>query len=170
MITGLRAMAISIVVVSAVAACGTSGSTVSAAPASVPSVIGSTPAITASLAPSSGPKTSQTDTDWGRIWDALPSRFPSIPGATPDESAAGGAASAVFVVQGLDAKGITTALQTALERGGYTTVGSPEPLEDGSVVLDMTGPPSGCMLQATAIPSGGLTTVRILYGAACPFG
>ena len=61
-------------------------------------------------------------------------------------------------------------LQTELQKAGYTAVGSSEPLEDGSVVLDMTGSPKGCALQVTAKPTGGLTTVTILYGAACPLG
>jgi hypothetical protein len=34
----------------------------------------------------------------------------------------------------------------------------------------MTGSPDGCAVQVTASPTGGLTTVRILYGAGCPLG
>jgi hypothetical protein len=138
--------------------------TISNAP---PSVAGSIPNPTA---PSSGPKTSQTDTDWGRIWDGLPSGFPTYPGATPDEEATGGPASAALVVEGTGPPDIATFLRTELQKRGYTMVGSTEPLEDGSVVLDMTGSPDGCMLQATMKPTGGLTTVTILYGTDCLFG
>src|SRR4029077_11419643 len=156
-----------IVIVFVLAACGPGG-------AATPSVTAGTAVATAIVSPtsvpSSGPKVSQSDTDWGRIWDGLPSGFPSIPGSTPDENAAGGPASAVFVVQDGDAKVITSALQTALKSAGYTTVGSMDPLEDGSVVLEMTGSPDGCAVQATATPTGGLTTVRVLYGAGCPLG
>ncbi|MFL5716931.1 MAG: hypothetical protein ACJ77V_05055 [Chloroflexota bacterium] len=123
-----------------------------------------------SSVPGSGSNVGQTDTDWGRIWDRLPAGFPTIPGATPDEEAAGGPASAVLVVEGTDAETVATSLQTSLQAAGYTAVGSLEPLEDGSVVLDMTGRPKGCILQATATPTGGVTTIRILYGAACPNG
>ncbi|MFL5673504.1 MAG: hypothetical protein ACJ779_00720 [Chloroflexota bacterium] len=155
----------SIVIALVLAGCGSSGASTSspAAAASAQSTAAATPAR------SNGPKPSQTDTDWGRIWDELPASFPRIPAATPEEQASGGATSGVLVVEGVDAKGAATALQTALQKAGYTTVGSLDPLEDGSVVLDMTGPPAGCMVQATATPTGAVTTVRILYGAECPF-
>ena len=55
----------------------------------------------------------------------------------------------MFVVEGHDAKEIAPFLQTALEKAGYTAIGSSDPLEDGSVVLDMTGTPDGCVLQVT---------------------
>ena len=167
MSASLRALGPSIVLVFVLAACASGGATT---PSVTAGTANATPIVTSSSAPSSGAKVSQSDTDWGRIWDGLPSGFPSIPGATPDENAAGGPASAVFVVQDADAKMITTSLQTALKSAGYTTVGSMDPLEDGSVVLQMTGSPAGCAVQVTATPTGGLTTVRILYGADCPYG
>ena len=167
MSASLRALGLSIVFVFALAACGPGGAVT---PSVTAGTAVATPIVTPSSAPSSGPKMSQSDTDWGRIWDGLPGGFPSIPGATPDENAAGSPASAVLVVQGGDAKGIATSLQTALKSAGYTTVGSMDPLEDGSVVLEMTGSPDGCAVQVTLTPTGGLTTVRILYGAGCPFG
>ena len=165
----LRIFGLCIVLLGVLVACGTDDATVSATPATIPSVTGSIPDSTGGPAPSSGPKTSQTDTDWGRIWDGLPSGFPAIPDATPDETAAGGAASAVLVIEGADAAGVITFLQTQLQKAGYTTVGSAEPLEDGSVVLEMSAQPAGCKLKVTATPTGGITTVRILYGAVCPF-
>ena len=60
----------------------------------------------------------------------------------------------MFVVEGVDAKAVATVLQTQLQKAGYTTIGSLDPLEDGSVVLEMTGTPEGCMVQATATPTG----------------
>ena len=111
-----------------------------------------------------------TETDWGTIWDTLPRAFPTPPGSTPAEETATGPASANLVVEGSDAKGVATAVQLALGATGYKTNGLQGPLEDGSVVLDMTGSPKGCALQVTAKPTGGLTTVTILYGAACPLG
>jgi hypothetical protein len=110
----------------------------------------------------------QTDTEWGRIWDTLPSGFPTYPGSTPGEETATGPASANLVVDGIDSKGIATLLQTLLTQAGYTTNGLSGPLEDGGYVLDMTGSPPGCKIQVTASPTGSLTTITILYGAACP--
>lgn len=121
-----------------------------------------------SVAPSGGAAAGQTDTEWGRIWDTLPSGFPTYPGSTPAEETATGPASADLAVDGIDAKGIATLLQTLLERAGYETVGLSGPLEDGSYVLDMTGSATGCKVRVSAAPTGGLTTVTILYGAACP--
>jgi hypothetical protein len=165
---------LSIAVILLLAACTSGGST--EPPVATPSAEASTAASTStapSLAPSSNPGGSpdvtQTDTDWGRIWDGLPSGFPTYPGATPDDAASGGPASAVLVVEGLDAQGVATFLQTLLVKAGFTTEGLTGPLEDGSYVLDMTGPPVGCVLQVATKPTGGLTTVTILYGAACPF-
>jgi hypothetical protein len=112
----------------------------------------------------------QTDTEWGRIWDAVPDGFPRYAGSTAGDEGATGPASAIVLVQTADAKGIATFFQTALQDAGYTTDGLSGPLEDGGYFLDMTGPTAGCKLQVTAAPTGGLTTVTILYGAACPFG
>jgi hypothetical protein len=115
-----------------------------------------------------GAQAGQTDTDWGRIWDSLPKGFPAYPGSTSGEEATTGPASAVIAVQTADAKGIVTFFQTALQNAGYVADGLSGPLEDGSYVLDMTGAPAGCELQVRAAPTGGLTTVTILYGASCP--
>ncbi len=163
-------LVLSIALVVALAGCGSSsgsGAPTAAATKPPPSVTGP---ISDPSAPSSGPKTLQTDTAWGRIWDGLPSGFPTYPGATTDEEASGGPASAVFVVEGKGAKDVAAFLHAELQKAGYTSVGSSEPLEDGSVVLDMTGSPNGCMLQVTVAPTGGLTSITVLYGATCPIG
>jgi len=160
--------AITVVVV--VVACGAgSSSPPTTSPASTRPSLGAASESPSSV-PASGSSVSQTDTDWGRIWDTLPGGFPTYPGATPDEDAGGGPASAVFVVEGVDVKDAVASLQGSLQKAGYATVGSLEPLEDGSVILDMTGQPPGCMLQVTATPTGGLTRMTILYGAGCPHG
>ena len=156
------------------AACGSSAGSIAPSTATPP--VASTPpassgsSVPASAAASAGSTTSQTDTDWGRIWDSLPTGFPTIPGSTPSEEAAAGPASAVLVVNGGSAKAIATALQTQLTTAGYTTVALGGPLEDGTYTLDMAGQPAGCMLQVRAGPLGGVTTVTILYGATCPHG
>jgi hypothetical protein len=150
------------------AACGSSASSTApsaarsptAAPSVLPSPTGSAPA----------PAAGQTDTEWGRIWDTLPGNFPVYPGSTQGDETATGPASANLVVDGLDAKGIVIVFQTLLKQAGYQTVGLQGPLEDGSYVLDMTGPTAGCRIQVGAAPTGSLTILTILYGAACPHG
>lgn len=157
------------------AACS-SAATSSPTPPSASSagVTASPTATAASTTPAASPAaakasstTSQSDTDWGRIWDSLPKDFPAIAGSTPDDAAAG-PASAVLVVQGDVAKTVATSLQTKLAAAGYTATGLGGPLEDGTYTLDMTGAATDCMLQVTATPTGGVTTITILYGAACP--
>jgi len=110
----------------------------------------------------------QTDTPWGRIWDSLPAGFPTYPGSTPAEEAATGPASAVLAVQGPDAGTIAGWMQSKLEQATYSTEALSGPLEDGSYVLDSTGPEPGCRVQVSIAPLGGLTTVTVLYGASCP--
>ena len=162
--TSRPVFALLIGLVLALAACSSAG-TSSPTPPSV-----SSPAAAASSArpaAGGGSATSQTNTDWGRIWDSLPKDFPAIAGSTPDDAAAG-PASAVLVVQGDVAKTVATSLQTELGAAGYTTTALGGPLEDGTYTLDMTGASTDCMLQVAATPTGGLTTITILYGAGCP--
>ena len=162
--TSRPVFALLIGLVLALAACSSAG-TSSPTPPSV-----SSPAAAASSAgpaAGGGSATSQTNTDWGRIWDSLPKDFPAIAGSTPDDAAAG-PASAVLIVQGDVAKTVATSLQTQLGAAGYTTTALGGPLEDGTYTLDMTGASTDCMLQVAATPTGGLTTITILYGAGCP--
>lgn len=146
----------------ALAACGAGPST--GAPSSAASATSAAPSIVASASASSA---GQTDTTWGRIWDTLPSGFPTIVGAKPVESA-NGAASATLAVDGVSAKSIATSMQSALVAAGFRMEGLSGPLEDGAYVLDTIGPPAGCKVQVTASPLGSMATVTIMYGAACP--
>jgi hypothetical protein len=155
-----------------VAACGSAASSASpagsggasSATSGPPVASAGEPFVSASLAPQGG----QTDTDWGRIWDTLPSGFPTVNGATPGDETATGPATANLVVDGVDAKGITNQLETLLKQAGYTTAALSGPLENGGYVLEMNGSGAGCQLQVTAAPTGSLTTLTILYGAGCP--
>ena len=156
---------LSVVAAIALAACSSAGSSASPSPSSPPRA-----AVTPTAAAGSQGTASQSDTDWGRIWDSLPSGFPTIAGSTPSEEAATGPASATFTVNGNAAKTIATTLQTQLMAAGYTTVALGGPLEDGTYTLDMSGQPAGCILQVKAAPLGSVTTVTILYGATCPHG
>ena len=164
-------LGLSLVAAIAVAACGSTGATTS--PSSSATALASAAPATASAVPSAtagaASVAGQTDTAWGRIWDTLPGGFPAIPGSSPTE-AADGPASATLVVQGDAAKAITTSMQTALAAAGFRTEGLSGPLEDGSYVLDTAGAPAGCVVQVTAKPLGGVTTVTIMYGAVCQHG
>jgi hypothetical protein len=167
-----RAIGLGLAAIFALAACSTatssSPSPSASAASTVPSPAGTSSAPT--VGPSGGSAAGQTDTAWGRIWDTLPSDFPKITGSTPSEEASTGPASATLVVNGDTAKAIATSMQARLEAAGFTTVGLSGPLEDGSYVLDSTGGTAGCKVQVTAKPLGSVTTVTILYGAACPHG
>jgi hypothetical protein len=149
------------------AACGSTassnpaGSVVQPAPSSAGASAASPAQIGAAAA-------GQTDTEWGRIWDTLPSDFPEIPGARPSEEATTGPASATLVLEGNVARLAATALVDLLAKNGLPTAGLGTPLEDGGYTLDATGSAPGCKVQATVKPMGGETFVTILYGAACP--
>ncbi|MBA3234909.1 MAG: hypothetical protein H0T59_02810, partial [Chloroflexi bacterium] len=130
-----------LVVALVLGACGSS--TITASP-STSAPAPATPAATDTLAPPSAEPsatstTTQTDTDWGRIWDSLPTGFPTILGATPSEEASDGPASDVLVVQGSAGKAIATFTQQALEGAGFTTEELNGPFEDGSFILDSAG-------------------------------
>jgi hypothetical protein len=150
-----------------VAACGSTASSNPAGSAVQPTA--STAGSSATPPAQSGAAAaSQTDTEWGRIWDTLPSNFPEIPGARASEEAATGPASATLVLEGNVAQLVATSLVDLFTKNGFPIAGAGTPLEDGSYTLDATGSAPGCKIQATVKPMGGETFVTILYGAACP--
>lgn len=149
-----------------IAACTTSGETASNAASPT---AGPVTAATSSAAEASGTLTiGQTDTEWGRIWDALPDGFPKIPGSTPSDETATGPASATLTVDGNVAKAVAMTTESNLKAAGYRTDALSGPLEDGTYTLEMTGSAAGCRIMVTAKPTGSLTTVTVLYGAVCP--
>jgi hypothetical protein len=116
-----------------------------------------------------GAAVTQTDTDWGRLWDGLPSGFPVFPGAIASEEAgAGDPVSAVFTAPGVDPAEIAQWLQAELEVATYSTEALSGPLEDGSFVLDSVGE-GECRIESVVTPTGDMTQVTVRYGAACPF-
>lgn len=123
--------------------------------------------VTGTDAPSPAPGGGQTDTEWGRIWDAVPAGFPRYPGSTVADDAAPEPASLRTVVPDGDPGAIAEWMQSALETATYSTEGLSGPFEDGSVVLDSVGD-GECRIQTVIAPLGGMTFVTVLYGAACP--
>ncbi len=160
-----------VVAVIAVAGCNASSATPSgsAAPLATASPsateLAVTPTPTASSSSPAASTVTQTVTEWGRIWDALPPSFPIYPGATVTTEI-GAPASAQFVVP-TDVATATAWTKSALDATGLRTTLS-GPLEDGSMTLDSVGP-GGCAAMTTIARTGGVTTVTVLYGAACPF-
>jgi hypothetical protein len=139
-------------------------SSVTEAPASAPSAA---PSATASDVVGGAPLAGQTDTDWGRIWDELPEAFPIYPGATPADDASTERVSGTFALEDAEARAVATWMQTELERAAYRTEALNGPFEDGSYVLELIGA-SDCRIEVAAGPLGGLVTVSVRYGAACP--
>jgi len=118
-------------------------------------------------ASSSAPEAGQTDTEWGRIWDAVPAEFPRFPGATPADDATGDPASARFAVVGGDPLAIAEWMQDALETATFSTEAMNGPAEDGGYVIDSVGD-GGCRIETRIAPLGDRTFVTVLYGAGCP--
>jgi len=138
-----------------------------ASPSSTVSPSGPTPIATDPDATPDGSTPSQTDTEWGRIWDALPEGFPEYPGADPTETGEG-PASAILDVGDVEPAAVVGHYVPALEFLGYHTLARSDPREDGSIEVEWAGETT-CRIRVTATPRGGTTTVEILYGSDCPF-
>lgn len=126
-----------------------------------------TPALTAAPSATAAPSMpSQTATEWGPIWDALPPQFP-IPAQAqpvdPDE-----AVSAAFDMRE-PADVVATRLQATLEGERLSTESMSGPLEDGSFVIESVDPSNGCRVQTIIAPLGDRTRLVFRYGADCPF-
>ena len=154
--------------VALVACSPTTPTPATAGPSSASSTTPSTEASNPSGGASATPPAGQTNTDWGRIWDTVPAGFPIYPGATPAEEAATGAVSATFALGGADPKTVATWMQAELERATYRTEALNGPREDGSFVLESIGAAPDCRVEVAVAPLGGLVTVTVRYGAACP--
>ena len=158
----------------AVAACGSSGASsqlgspgATDEPAAPSATLPDQPSD-ASPTSAASSTVSQTDTAWGRIWDALPAGFPRYPGAAPADDASAAPSSGRYAVAGGNPEEIAAWLQAAMEAAMFSTDVS-GPLEDGSFALDSVGD-GGCRIQTTIAPLGGMTFVTVLYGADCPGG
>jgi hypothetical protein len=108
-----------------------------------------------------------TDTQVGRIWDALPKGFPRIADAIVIDNFPSPASGAFAV--GTTVENAVATMRTGLTGLGYNVdVGSP--LEDGSVVLDAGGGENPeCRIEVQFTPQSGTTRMVVLYGSECPF-
>lgn len=113
------------------------------------------------------PAVSQSDTEWGRIWDTVPAGFPRFPGSTIADDATPEPVSARYAVPGGDAQAIVTWMQDALESATLSTAGLNGPFEDGGFVIDSVGE-GDCRVQTMISPEGDTTFISVLYGAGCP--
>jgi len=162
---------LSILILAVVAACG------SATPTRTPALPSSIPSVAPSLTPvpggQSGPPSTASDlpttTDvdgFGPIWDALPASFPRPAGTVAAELPE--PASALFGLPLGDPRSVSLSEGEALTTAGWSVnIGSP--LEDGTVVIDATGPGDGCIARIRFTPASGGVIMHVLYGAHCPF-
>jgi hypothetical protein len=151
-----------------VAACGPAPTPSSSSmSASAPPSTEAPAASPASLAPTGSAVADQTDTEWGRIWDAVPAGFPRYPGSAPADDSSDEPASARYAIDGGDPATVASWYQDALEQATFSTVGMNGPGEDGRFVIDSVGE-GDCRIQTTITPLGGMTFVAIWYGAGCP--
>lgn len=114
-----------------------------------------------------GAAAGQTDSEWGRIWDAVPAGFPRFPGSSIADATGPEPVSARYAVPEGDAQAIATWMQDALETATFSTEGMNGPFEDGGYVIDSVGE-GECRMQTRIAPEGGTTFIEILYGAGCP--
>jgi hypothetical protein len=149
----------------ALAGCGGAGSSTS--PISTAAATPSAAATDATIEPTGPAQAGQTDTDWGRIWDAVPADFPRYPGATTVEDVSPEPVSAAYALAEGDPAEIASWMQTNLEMATYSTEGLSGPFEDGGYVLDSVGG-GDCRIQTKVTPTGTMIIVTVRYGAGCP--
>jgi hypothetical protein len=102
---------------------------------------------------------------FGTILDAVPASFPRLVDQEPADPGSG-PTSGTFAVK-LSADAASSSMREALENRGWT-VDMGSPLEDGTIVLDATGPTAGCKAEVRFTPEGATLVVAVLYGASCP--
>jgi len=159
-----RRLVLTVPLALALVACGPGGTTSPSASAPAAS-----PPAETDVPSSDGSEIGQTDTEWGRIWDAVPAWFPRFPGSTLADDAGGGPASARYAIGNGDPEAIAAWMQAELETATFSTESMDGPFEDGGFVIESVGE-AGCRIQTTIAPLGDLTFVTVRYGADCPVG
>lgn len=125
------------------------------------------PGATTGNSPAPPSLPTQTETDFGRIWDAAPPSFPRFPGSAPATDPGGGAASSILAINSADIRAIATFYRDALQaRGLVASIDGP--LEDAAMIVSgMDG--DGCEVEVGVRPTGATTLIVVLYGAGCSF-
>ena len=140
----------------------------------VGSVQSATAAPPTGLTPTATPATvvptpslpTQSATDWGRIWDALPPWFPIPSGAKPTDTGSGPLTAELTLAAGSTAATAAGFFFSEFQKAGFAAVNPDGPLEDGGFVVRVVG---DCAIEVRVVPLGDQLVARILYGAACPF-
>ncbi len=160
----LPMLAITLAIVAVGCGAGLGPSTPAGSPTRSGSGPSAAPGGPASPAVRASPPTT-TETEFGTIYDSLPSTFPTLPGQEPAETGAGPTSGSFATTMSLtDAR---KAIEVGLIAQGWrVAVGSP--LEDGSVVLEATAA-KGCKTEVRFVPTSGTVIMSVLYGASCPF-
>jgi hypothetical protein len=111
---------------------------------------------------------SQSESEFGLIWDAIPESFPVPAGAAVADPQAGPVSGAWTVsVATTSAPDLAGFYRDALDDIGWGT-GIDGPLEDGSyTVWSSNG--YGCETWTRILPRGDESLVTVLFGAGCPF-
>lgn len=176
----LRALLVGAVLAASACAANDATSSPAASPAASPTAGSPAPASTEpSLTPvpngspspadsGRGPGTvTQTETEWGPIWDALPASFPRFPGSAPTDPIGEPVSGSFAIPAGPEEA--AEFMQSALELAGYSTEALSGPFEDGSYVIDSVGPTTlDCRVQTRLTPLSGTTRMTVLYGTGCP--
>ena len=155
-----RPLALALLLVALIAAACGSDQSATTAPSLAPE-----PSVSANA----GAGGTQTETDWGRIWDDVPTGFPRFPGSTVADPVGPEPVSGTYSIVNADTAQIAGWLKNALETASYETESLSGPLEDGGFVIESVGEGT-CRIQTSVRPMGGLTFVVVRYGAACPPG
>ena len=123
------------------------------------------PAASVSPAPSTTPA-GTTPSDFGPIRDAVPGTFPLPPDLQPTDLPEGPYSGTYSTPTAPGA--VASAIAAGLELSGWTAVTTSGPTEAGEVTIDATGATAGCRTRVTVGALGGVTVVKVLYGASCP--
>jgi hypothetical protein len=164
--TGVRVVALALVVALTAVACNASGASPTPTPeptAEVGSPIVGTPGASAAVPAAT---TGRTSTGWGEIWDAVPGAFP-LPAGASAADLADGPFSGTYTTSSAAAP-TADAIAAGLRAGGYGAVDAGSPAENGSVTIDAAGSAAACRVRVSVRPLGGLTAIEILYGSGCP--
>jgi len=109
---------------------------------------------------------SQTDTEWGRIWDALPPWFPIPEGAKRTETGEEAFSAELLLRAGSTAEAAAEFFRARFQAAGFASVDVDGPIEDGGFVVSV---PGDCQIEVRIAQRGDSAVASVRYGARCPF-